>query len=310
MDNQISTIVKQSGLQESKSETLIKSFTEYFAKAKEIVDECKGIIVTSEDEIDLMRKAREYRLKLKDIRVESEKTRKELKEQSLRECRAIDGIANVIKALIIPIEEHLEKQEKYAEIQEQLRIERRLSDRIERLSKYVSDISPYNIRDMDDEVFENLLSGCKSSWEKARKEEEEAEAKRIADEKAKIERQKQIEEENRRLREEAERQMEIVRKANEERERAEAKLRAEKEAQQRKELEAKIAEEARKRAKEEEEMRKLLAPDKEKLLQFATTLSTLHIPAVKNRQAQNIVDEACKRLRLTVLYLQDEAKKL
>jgi hypothetical protein len=39
-----------------------------------------------------------------------------LKEQALREGKAVDGIANVLKALIVPLEEHLDKQERFVEI--------------------------------------------------------------------------------------------------------------------------------------------------------------------------------------------------
>jgi len=321
MNNQISTIVKQSGLQESKAETLMKSFTGYFGEAKTIVDQCKEIIVTSEDQVDLMQQAREARLKLKNIRNDCEKTRKELKEQSLREGRAIDGIANVIKALIVPVEEHLEKQEKYAEVQEELRVEKRLADRTEKLSKYVPDVTLYAIKDMDDEVFNNLLSGCKLSWEKAKKEEQDAEDKRIADEKDEADRQEKIRLENIELKKEADKkekaleverqkQADILRKATEAKDKAEAKLKAEKEAVRLEEEKKKAIEEAKEREAEEAEKKKLLAPDKEKLLSFATKLSLIKAPAVKSREADQVMAKATKQIEDIVLYLQEEAKKL
>ena len=321
MNNQISTIVKQSGLQESKAETLMKSFTGYFGEAKTIVDQCKEIIVTSEDQVDLMQQAREARLKLKNIRNDCEKTRKELKEQSLREGRAIDGIANVIKALIVPVEEHLEKQEKYAEVQEELRVEKRLADRTEKLSKYVPDVTLYAIKDMDDEVFNNLLSGCKLSWEKAKKEEQDAEDKRIADEKDEADRQEKIRLENIELKKEADKkekaleverqkQADILRKATEAKDKAEAKLKAEKEAVRLEEEKKKAIEEAKEREAEEAEKKKLLAPDKEKLLSFATELSVIKTPAVKSREADQVMAKATKQIEDIVLYLQEEAKKL
>jgi len=321
MNNQISTIVKQSGLQESKAETLMKSFTGYFGEAKTIVDQCKEIIVTSEDQVDLMQQAREARLKLKNIRNDCEKTRKELKEQSLREGRAIDGIANVIKALIVPVEEHLEKQEKYAEVQEELRVEKRLADRTEKLSKYVPDVTLYAIKDMDDEVFNNLLSGCKLSWEKAKKEEQDAEDKRIADEKDEADRQEKIRLENIELKKEADKkekaleverqkQADILRKATEAKDKAEAKLKAEKEAVRLEEEKKKAIEEAKEREAEEAEKKKLLAPDKEKLLSFATELSVIKTPAVKSREADQVMERVSKTLETVVTYLQEEAKKL
>ena len=319
--DQIAVVIKQSGLEKGMVTNLMTDYSKYFSEAKAIVDECKDIQVTSEDQVDLMQKAREARLKLKNIRVECEKTRKGLKEQSLRESRAIDGVANVIKALIVPIEEHLEKQEKFAEVQEQLRVEKRLTDRTEKLSRYVPDVSLYSIKDMDDEVFNNLLSGCKLSFEKAKEEEAKAEAKRIADEKAELERQEKIRLENEKLKKEAEvkekdleverqKQAEELRKEREAKEKAEDKLKAEKAETLRKETEKKAIEELREKEAEEVERKKLLAPDKEKLLSFATELSLIKAPAVKSREADQVMAKATKQIEDIVLYLQEEAKKL
>ena len=319
--DQIAVVIKQSGLEKGMVTNLMTDYSKYFSEAKAIVDECKDIQVTSEDQVDLMQKAREARLKLKNIRVECEKTRKGLKEQSLRESRAIDGVANVIKALIVPVEEHLEKQEKLAEVQEQLRVEKRLTDRTEKLSRYVPDVSLYSIKDMDDEVFNNLLSGCKLSWDKAKEAEAEAEAKRIADEKAEVERQEKIRLENEKLKKEAEvkekdleverqKQAEELRKEREAKEKAEDKLKAEKAETLRKETEKKAIEELKEKEAEETERKKLLAPDKEKLLSFATELSLIKAPAVKSREADQVMAKATKQIENIVFYLQEEAKKL
>jgi len=181
--NQIAVVAKESGLQPTKVDELLKSFAGYFGQAKELAEAAKSIVVTDESQTDLMIQARESRLKLKAIRVEVEKTRKELKEQSLREGKAIDGVSNLIKALIVPVEEHLEKQEKYAEIRELERIQARYEDRITRLTPYVEDISLYNIKDMSDDAFEKLLESSIAA-DKAKKEAEaKAEADRLAEEK-------------------------------------------------------------------------------------------------------------------------------
>ena len=70
-----------------------------------------------------MKLARVGRLFLMKKRTAIETVRKELKEQALREGKAIDGIANVLKALIIPIEEYLKKQEDFVVLKEAARIE-------------------------------------------------------------------------------------------------------------------------------------------------------------------------------------------
>src|SRR5713226_7711522 len=113
MTDDLKLIITQSGLAENKVQELMSNFSTAFNEARALVDSSKDIIVTSEDQIEEMSKAREARLKLKNLRVTVENTRKELKEQSLREGKAIDVAANIIKALIAPVEEHLEKQEQF-----------------------------------------------------------------------------------------------------------------------------------------------------------------------------------------------------
>lgn len=306
--DQLAIVVKESGLQPNKVETLLQSFAGNFQKAKEIAEEAKAIVVTDEAQTDLMLKARESRLALKAIRVEVEKTRKELKEQSLREGKAIDGIANVIKALVVPVEEHLEKQEKYAEIRELERLQKRYEDRVNRLSPYVEDISLYNIKDMSDDAFEKLLESTVAA-DKAKK---EAEAKAEA-ERAEIQRKQDVYNDRRlelapyrdfmnpdfhltvettdidfqsalKAGQEAKKKHDddqaAIRKQNEElqkkaeadrkaKEEAERKLAEEKAAQEKKEREAREAEAAKKAADEEAKRQALLAPDKEKLLKLA-----------------------------------------
>lgn len=115
-EDKLTIIVRDSGLEATKARVLLTRFTDYFDIAAEWELKAKAIIVTDDTQTGDMQMARAGRLFLKDKRVAIEKTRKSLKEQSLREGKAIDGIANVLKALIVPIEEHLHKQEKFVEI--------------------------------------------------------------------------------------------------------------------------------------------------------------------------------------------------
>lgn len=345
--NDLVVVINQSGLDTSKSESLMKSFAGYFTEAKEIAEKSKSIIVTDESQVDEMKKAREYRLKLKDIRVNADKTRAELKEQSLREGNAIQGVYNIIKALVVPVEEYLEKQEKFAEIKEQLRLEKQLNERVEKLSQYVNDVSLYSLKDMADEVFENLLAGCKANFEKAQQEQKEAQEKeRIENEKRNTLRNRQnqlapyslfikekidldttVDEFNKIYlkaiddKKKYDLDQEAIRKQNEQlqkkidderkaKEQAEENLRKEKEAQAQKEADEKAKAEADKKAQEEIERQRLLAPDKEKILDFAIQLSKIEAPAVKSNEANQILSEALKIIITAVDTLQNGAKKL
>jgi colicin import membrane protein len=138
--NELARLVDESGLETTKAKVLLDKFSNYFDIAAEWETKAKSIVVKDESQTADMEMARVGRLFLRDKRIAVEKTRKELKEQSLREGKAIDGIANVLKAVIVPIEEYLEKQEKFIQIKEEAareakrkEIERRMEE--ERLAE-------------------------------------------------------------------------------------------------------------------------------------------------------------------------------
>lgn len=347
--NKLVEVINQSGLDTSQADNLMKSFAGFYSQAREIVEKCKTISVTDVSQKDEMLKAKEFRGSLRDIRLDADKTRIKLKEQSLREGRAIQGVYNVLEALIKPVEDSLEKQEKFAENLEKERLEKQFEERVNKLSQYVSDVSLYSLKDMADEVFENLLAGCKLSWEKAQQEQKEAENRekqRVALEQIKQERRIEFSpysnyidigdelitemetekyqltlkkaKENKKVYEENQEKIrldniELQKKADTDRkakEEAENKLRLEKEAQAKKEADEKAKIEAENKAKEDEEKKKLLAPDKEKLLEFATRISLVTAPAVKSKDADIILEKAMSKITEAITILQEESKKL
>jgi len=323
MTNQLVQVVEQSGLEKSKTEILLSKFGGYFQEAKSIANEAKGITVSNEDDTETMAIAREKRLELKNIRVEADKTRKQLKEQSLREGRAIDGIANVIKALIVPVEEHLEIQEKYAERLQAEKDNKIESERHNQLSKYVenSDIYSLHPEDITEGAFEKLLATSKFAYEAQKKAEEEAEKERLEKEKAEREEQERIIKENERLKKEAEEKekqlakerAEQEEKQEKERIEQEKKLNAERKA--REEIEAKInaekeAEEQRLREEAEKKREAELAPDKDKIKQLAVTISEIEMPAVKSKEARRLVTEVEAKLESLVNEISKDIKNL
>jgi hypothetical protein len=113
--NQLQIIVENSGLEKTKAQYILDNFSSYFSLAAEWEKRARELVVTDDSQKDIMALARVGRLALREKRLNLEKERKRLKEQALREGKAIDGIANVLKALIAPIEEHLDRQEHYTE---------------------------------------------------------------------------------------------------------------------------------------------------------------------------------------------------
>jgi len=149
-------------------------FKEYEDIANEWNKKAYDIVVSDESQVDLMQQAREGRLLLKAKRVEIEKTRKRLKEQSLLEGRFIDSLAKRLFAIIEPAEDHLEIQEKYAETKEQLRKAKLKADRLELLKPYlqVLDLDAFDLSTMSEVAFTTILNGAKFSFEKYQKEQE------------------------------------------------------------------------------------------------------------------------------------------
>lgn len=308
--NELTVLAKESGLEDNKIQGLLSRFGDSFKTATTAAEWSKTVLVTDESQTDLMLKAREARLKLKNVRVEVEHTRKELKEQSLREGKAIDGMANIIKAMIVPAEEHLEKQEKFAENITKERKARISAERLAQLMEYTDSPSMYSYESMEQEAFNKLVTDLKEANEAKEKAEKAVESERIAKSKAEAAEQERMRIENAKLKADAEAREAAIAK---ERAETQAKLDAERKAREAAEkIESdRKADEARKLVEQEETERKsLLAPDKEKLLSLANQLETLTMPNVSSREAGKVLDETKDFLERISKNLRSKAQEL
>jgi len=263
------------GLEPDSAMMLRSAFETMFAQADEWCARARSIKVTSEDDKRGMKFARESRLALREIRVNADKERKRLKEDSVRRGKAIDGIANVLKALIEPIEAHLLEQETFAERAEEARRDALRDARTTALLAYGADPSAFvNLGAMAEETWtltiENARAAHEAKIEAARQAElVRLEAERIAAEKReaarveaarleaeRAEREKAQAEENARLKREAE-EREAAAKAEREaaaaeRAKIEAEARAAREAAEAEARAAKAAADAETKAAREE----------------------------------------------------------
>ena len=166
MENKLLSVINESGLDKSKSQILLENFSDYFKIASEWEAKANTLVITNVTQIDEMSIAREGRLFLKDKRILVEKTRKQLKESSLRESQTIDAIAKILTNLITPIEESLLQKEKFVEIQEQIRLEKLRQERIEKIAQY-REFYPYNLdfATMSEEDFLLTYNGAKLQYE-------------------------------------------------------------------------------------------------------------------------------------------------
>jgi len=269
-------IVEQSGLEVVEQKTITEKFSDYEAIAKEWEIKAKQIVVTNETQVTEMAMAKTARKKFSDLRIDIEKTRKAMKEQSLRKGQVIDSIANYLKSLVEPIEKYLKEQESFIQIKqskeaELLKIEAEKKEEAERVAK-----------------------------EKAEREEQEKIRKENENLKLEAEKRDLIE---------AKRKAEADKKFREERE---AKEKAEKDLSEAKELELKKILEAEKaieremKLAEETKLKEQQAPDNDKLVKFADMLLSLETPELSSKNSVELMSEVKKRLENISNYIKKE----
>lgn len=213
--NELAVILDEQGVSPENQKTLVEAFGGPFTevgdilknfdrdeKTGELIVGDKAIKVTSVDQREDMLKAKEQRLALKRARTTVENKRKELKEESLKTGRAIDAVAKFVKTTIEPAEKYLETQEKFAELKAAAEKAERLAARTSAISKF-TDPGMYNLNDMEEESFQQLLIKLEKEAADAAEAERARLAQIEADQKAERERQLKIQEENDRLQREA-----------------------------------------------------------------------------------------------------------
>lgn len=322
-------VLEQNGIAPTSAETLKATFTPYFEKADDLCAAAAGIVVTDATQVSEIKKSRELRLQIKALRVEAEKSRKALKEDSLRMGKAIDGINNVLLLQIEPVEKHLEDQEKFAERAEAARKDALRQVRAELLAPfYIADVSVYSLGDMSEAAFAQLLEGSRLAYEAKIAAEKKAEADRIAAEEARKAEEARIRAENERLRQEKEaaeaearkeraaaekKAQEAEEKARKEREAIEAEARKEREARERIEAENHAREQAEaKRVAAEAAAKKkaAAAPDKVKLGEMAKSVRAFQWPKLASPEAQAVASEIDRRLGALAGWIEEQAARL
>jgi len=260
-----SSLIESSNLEVATVETLTGSFGEFFRRAEEWNAKAKAIVITDVSQTHEMKIAREARLALREIRLASEKVRKQLKEDSLRKGKAIDGMHNILKAIVEPLEQHLKEQEDYVELQQAKEKALREQERSQIIAPYLDMLGgplSFSLGDMTEEQWESYIAGVKARHEQIEQEKAKAEAERIERERKEAEERAKIEAENAKLREEAEKREKQIAKEKAE---AEAKAKAEREkieAERKKEADEAAAKQAEIEAKAKAEREKIEAERK------------------------------------------------
>jgi len=223
--NELTKIIEKEKIVPTQADILMATFNPILESMKEYELKSREIKVTDISQVEEMKKARQLRLEISRKRIDADKKRRELKEDYLRGGRAIQSVYNIIEALATPLEKDLETKEKFAEnIEKQKRLQLGI-DRANLLSPFVLDISVYNLVDMSEAGFQELLKSSEFIFNQKKEAEEKAERERIAQEKKDKEENERIRIENIRLKKEAD---EREAKEKIEREKREAKEKADK----------------------------------------------------------------------------------
>ncbi len=273
--------------------------------------------------------ARASRLLLKNVRVEAEHKKDELKASLLQRTRAIDGAFQAIKSVICPLEEKLDAIEKA----EQRRIEAAKAalkaERDAALRQYGIDTQWIQTGEMRDSQFLAMLDQARAAYlakieaERVAKEKAEAEAKAAAEAaaakaKADAEERERQRLENERLRKEAEEReaaakierekaaaekAAIEAKAKAERDAAAAKLAQERKAREKLEREAAAARKAeadRIAAEQAAAARAAAAPDAAKLAAYAAALEAVELPQMATESGKRAMDDIARQIRTSI----------
>ena len=282
MEQELIRIVETSGLEPHTASMLKDRFVPMFEQAEQWKAKAESLVVTDATQTREMKMAREARLALRDIRLNADKTRKALKEDSTRYGKAVQGMYNVIEYLIVPLEEHLEKQEKFVELHE-ARIIKDLNDarrsEIDLVGYGAYVPQSVNLGTLSEKEYAATFLAAKTQHDLDVAEAAEIEKARIAEE-AEREAQRL---ENTRLRDEAAKRENELRKEREEAAKL-ARALQEKEDAERKEQERIDA----------EERRRLADSDVVKLQRYSAAIQALseNAPTLKDDIYISILNEA------------------
>jgi len=174
---------KDYGLKEQKAQEIAAMFKPMLNKMVELEKSFNKIakIKTKDIKPELCRQARALRLMYVKARTETAAIHKEIKAFYLQGGKFVDGWKNAQLMASQGKESELLKIEKHFELIEEERIKKIQEERSKQLEQYEAQ-EPIGLGEMPADVWENYLSGARSTYEARRKAEAEAEkAKREAE---------------------------------------------------------------------------------------------------------------------------------
>jgi len=303
-------LAEERGLDLNRVETLMQAYGDNYAEVLQLADGFDSIVIEDVNDAAGMASARKARLAIRQVRIDTENKRIQLKADSLREGKAIDGMANIIKDIAEPAEKHLQLQEDYAKVVEQKRLDDLKATRIAELGEYMENVQVFNLAEMPEPQYQEILQGAIAKKKQAEVD-AAAEAKKLEDERlAEVARQEErdkVAQENMVAAEKARKEAEVAKK-----EADDAKA----------ELQKKADDEAAAQAVEDQKQADIdkaaadaaKAPDIDKLDAMAQKVIDLGVEfkgiEFADENAKHVAENTLDLLRKTVAYIKDNAKKV
>ena len=316
---QLQTIIKSDNAVTIETAELIqKRFQEFEDQIEAWKEKALTLQVTSADDVETMKQAREARLLLVKVRTGADKVRASLKADATAYNRMVQTVYNYIEEGIKPIEKHLQQQEDFIKIQQEKEREEIWKTRapiVASLNQFLPGALDY--KNMSEGDFNSLVEGAKlqQQAEKQKAEEAakaaEATAKLRAEEEAE---RKRIEQENAQLKAEVAERARLLDEERKRNDEAAAKTKAEAEEKLRQETAARIAaeeklrlqhqkelQEQEEKSKQERRLQSMSDIEKLSLLQIAlqqicSTTLTRSIPEMQSEECRLFANDVVKQI--------------
>lgn len=280
------------------------------SKAEELMKTATTLTVTDASQVAEIKKARDIRLLLRDLRISIEKRRKELGEYHLREKQSIDADAKALKDMIEPLEDRLLIQEEFVEREEAKVQAEKKSARLAEITPFLTAPIAIDLGLISDQSYKDLLTDAKNAHEAKLQRERHEREEREASEKRERERIEAQRLENERLRKEADEREEAIKKEREAHDKEKAVLKKQAEdarlAQEKKDSDAHNKREEAKAA-----AALAAAPDKQKLESLARSVRiTLAVPKMDTVNGMKVAHEVLEKIEAFAKWIEKKASEI
>ncbi len=309
--------IPATGLSQDSLAKLKDTYTPLWEEAQKAVNAAPKDRVTDATDVTGIKKARTARLAIREVRIQTEKTRAEMKQDVLNLTKAIDGPAKIIKDFCEGHEARLQEDEDFAARAEAARKAQLKTERAALLAPFGINTEMMTLGELTKPEFDAFYNTTKAGFEAQQAAAAKAEADRVEAARLKAEEDARVRAENARLKAEADAAAKALaeqkaaaaaeaarvaaerKKAEDEAERLRAAERAKaaaelaeanRKAKEAADAAAKVVADAKAKADAEALAAKkaAAAPDAEKIRAIAAALLAIPMPSVSSEHAERV----------------------